>query len=78
MGVHIWVYIYGCTYMGVHIWVYIYGCTYMGVHIWVYIYGCTYNKDEIIYSGIYGVDKHVPYPELTVRSSVDGNDYSQH
>jgi len=52
----------------------------------VYKYGCTYNKDEIIYSGIneiiysgiYGVDKHVPYPELTFRSSVDCNDYIQH
>ena len=51
MGIHIWVYIYGYTYMGIHIWVYIYGYTYMGIHIWVYIYGYTYNISRLRVAG---------------------------
>ena len=39
MGTHIWVVIYGWSYMGDHIWVVIHEWSYMGGHIWVVIYG---------------------------------------
>ena len=39
MGGHIWVAIFGRSYMGGHIWAVIFGWPYLGSHIWAAIFG---------------------------------------